>query len=322
MSESVDLKAVHDDAIEGDVEGYHEFLTSYKKHSKSLYGFVEGPDDISFYQSLVEANLCCDSWNLELFPCGGRKKVIATHGEMDWTKYDKKRIVFYVDLDFSDIVGDTSGIGEPNVYITDEYSIENRALNSMTFRRVLKEILGVKSGAILEYYCDLYQSELNSFKNLLHPVTCQIMHWRSSGIDAKLNKIKLSEIYSVKNCKVIQLLSDDAAVRIIHKQCAIALPKKHDVSKCARVLSKKNNISRYARGKFITWFFIEFIKSIQCDWSNMKFSGDSAPTERVSIGKKNALLIIAPRSRAPQSLKRFVNETHNSYIGMHVMSVV
>jgi hypothetical protein len=54
---------VHNQALEDVDEAYHEFLFSYQKNARWVYGFVEGKDDPVFYRHLIQSQLP-EEWSI------------------------------------------------------------------------------------------------------------------------------------------------------------------------------------------------------------------------------------------------------------------
>jgi len=75
---------IHAAALEEVNEAYHEFLLRYNAINLTVYGFVEGKDDPSFYRSVIDRFLP-DNWSVALFVSGNRKKVLDTEAAFDWT---------------------------------------------------------------------------------------------------------------------------------------------------------------------------------------------------------------------------------------------
>ena len=119
---------VHEQALAEVDEAYHTFLLLYSASNKCVYGFCEGKDDPTFYQSLIESKLP-NHWKVKIIPAGGKKKVIQAYHAFNWVRLNKEEICFYIDRDLDDYLGQRQQ-PENNVYITDDYSIENSIYDS------------------------------------------------------------------------------------------------------------------------------------------------------------------------------------------------
>ena len=118
--------------LRSDAPCYMEFLYRYDPKKKQVFAFYEGNEDSSFYHSIIKSSID-SSYELEEIVAGCKNNVIKLHNEFDWTIYNKKQIVFFVDRDLSYWLGLPAEYDE-NVFVTDEYSVENYAINTCGFK--------------------------------------------------------------------------------------------------------------------------------------------------------------------------------------------
>jgi hypothetical protein len=193
----------HERAVETANAVYHEFLLYYKAREPIVYGFIEGKDDLSFYKGLVEGRLP-ENWTLKLIPAGNRNKVCQTYSDIDWSRFPKKRICFFIDKDLVEFLPDRT-ISETNVYMTDMYSIENHLTSFPTFIRVLEEILNV-TGASEEELQTLqaaFQKSLSLFVDAMVPIMAQIILWRRGGKRPELDNIEVKAYFRFTRDKIV-----------------------------------------------------------------------------------------------------------------------
>jgi hypothetical protein len=105
-----DMLKVLSEAINDVNEGYHEFLLMYKKDAQCVYGFVEGKDDPSFYECLIEHQLP-EEWSITLIPSGNKKNVLDSFQRFNWNIFSKKRICFFIDRDLQDFLNSSQPLG-------------------------------------------------------------------------------------------------------------------------------------------------------------------------------------------------------------------
>jgi hypothetical protein len=79
----------------------HEFKIRFKKNSNTIYGFVEGKDDPSFYRGFIDNNIP-DNWHVELWCAGGKDNVLDIYSNFDWRSFHKRQILFFIDRDLSE----------------------------------------------------------------------------------------------------------------------------------------------------------------------------------------------------------------------------
>lgn len=118
---------------------YHRFLQKYKPREEQIYIFVEGDEDIAYYSHAIQQNFP----NLKIikFVAGDREKVLQINEYIDWGYYNKHQILFFVDKDMSYWMNMDLGLPD-NVYVTDEYSIENDIVKEHFFMDYLQDLCG------------------------------------------------------------------------------------------------------------------------------------------------------------------------------------
>ena len=132
---------IHNEAIQSVNSVYHEFLLRYKKSEKSIYSFFEGNDDPSFYRGFLEYVIPSDT-KLFIWPSGNKDRVIQLYDSFDWSRFSKQQILFFLDRDLSELLNHSLP-NDTNVYITDNYSIENDIVTLNTLDRVFKELFNL-----------------------------------------------------------------------------------------------------------------------------------------------------------------------------------
>lgn len=313
----MNMLETHDKALKGIQVPYHKFLLTYKKMKNHVYGFVEGKDDPAFYKGLINQMLPSD-WSVELFVAGNKKNVIKIHSTINWNYYPKKQIAFFVDRDLSIFI-DENIPKQPNIYMTDNYSIENDIINRATCDRILVEICRL-SGISTEdknNILDLFDKNLNQFLEEMVPIMAWIIYWKRLDLKPQLNNIEMKHIFSVSTNGIQKNQnpkSSNSIEEYIHSQCHIELDNGVNISTIEDEFRKGNVHLRFVRGKYVFWFFIEFIKIINRDIMKLTSSITEPPNINIQLSQKNGLAIIAPRVRIHESLKIFLNTTFGSYI--------
>ena len=309
---------VHDDALASKVESYHEFLTRYSKTAKVVYGFVEGKDDLSYYQGFVD-QILPDDWEVELWPAGNKNRVYGIYKDLDWRRFPKKRVCFFVDRDLSDLIPEKL-VTDINIYVTDDYSIENSIVKWGTCRRILTEICRFSDvdHNELDEVRNLFEKQLENFLKAMIPIMARILAWRRSQENVSLNKIDMRDLFSFsygqlqsKSCPKRY----SSPVKYTHAVCGLQLDPSVDVASLESELSKGKAYRRFTRGKYIFWFLAEFCRSV---WENAPvFFNLVQRSPKMNVGllsPKNGMTIGGNRSRLPQSLRKFLDETFCSYI--------
>lgn len=313
----MDMLETHEIALESDNVTYHEFLLCYKVRGKTVYGFVEGKDDPSFYRGLIENNLP-DGWEIKLIRSGNKDKVLKVFKKMDWSRYPKRRICFFIDRDLSEFLGGCAAQGD-NLYITDNYSIENEAINFRTMERILEEVfdmINFDPGEV-ESLRSLFEANLRTFSEAMVSVMAQILIWRRSGVNAGLDNIEPKEFFFFENGQIRlkqEFSSPEDRVRYAALRANANKSKNYELDATEYEFRQKKGPEKFIRGKYLLWFFVQCGKSIHQSTPLFCSRYKEAPKPRIGLGGKNAIIVIAPRVKCPSTLKTFIEYNYSEYI--------
>ncbi len=296
----------------------HEFKLRYKKNSNIIYGFVEGKEDPSFYRGFLENNLP-EKWSVELWPSGGKDNVLEIYSKFDWRSFDKTQILFFIDKDLSEYTQENLP-EETNIYVTDNYSIENGIVNSNTCDRVLREVCGF---SFLKYddaekIHIVFIEQLEFFQKSLITIMSDIIVWRKENRKACLNDIYMKHLFKIKNGIISPIEKPKNHINVsnyIHKQCNLETDNLEKSKNIAKQFKDNKDYLRLIRGKYLFWYLIEFCLSIYKDYKTLPFVDIvNKPKMVVNLSQSNGIVQIAPRSRIPNSLRYFFSQTIEKYI--------
>src|SRR5712692_4456285 len=308
---------VHAAALDKVSTSYHEFLLRYKAHARVVYGLVEGKEDPMFYRGQIEHNLP-NGWEVELIRSGNKEDVLKAFEIFDWSRFSPKRVCFFVDRDLSEFFPDKPQSAD-NLYVTDNYSIENEVATFGTLKRVLEEILNITelSHDETEKLKDLFEWNLALFREAMAPVMAQIVPWRRKGERPHLNDIPPKEFFQFADGK-ISLKGEfrTASSRVQHAAtCVKAKPAADDeLAKAEAEFRERQGIEKYVRGKYLLWFFVECALEIHRVIPKFCVRHSTPPKVRLSLGPGNAMIVVAPRVRCPTSLQSFLEYNYSQYI--------
>ncbi len=312
----MEMLAVHSAAIESKASAYHEFLLRYSRRSKVVYGFVEGRDDPTFYRGFIDL-LLPEDWTVELWPAGGKDQVYRIHRDVDWRRFPKMRVGFFVDRDLSRIISEKLP-ADSNIYVTTGYSIENDMVNKAMCQRVLSELCGFgKVGhAELERICVMFEQARETFLESMIPVMAWILSWKNSGARPNLNDIQMDDLFFFKNGCIYArptLESAESISRYVHTQCAVKFDPGVDIQHFIGKFKSSGGYRKYTRGKFLFWFLIEFCNAIHRDAGALFAGMSKSPKKNVTMSCSNGVAVIGPRARIPSSLREFIRSTYVAY---------
>jgi hypothetical protein len=308
---------VHAEALETSSGPYHEFLLMYQALKLIVNGFVEGKEDPSFYRGFIE-NALPDGWAIRLIRSGNRRAALDILITMPWERFPRRRICFYVDRDLSDYL-DQDCVTAENLYITDNYSIENDIVNSHAFGRVIEEVFGICdiNEDEREGICRQFEKNLQIFCEAMTPVMAQILIWRRSGVRAALTNIKPQMMFRFRDGRLeIADNYDMPMSRVNYAAHCVGLLASDDESlrNVEQEFREKSGLSRFVRGKYLLWLFVESAvavhRAIECYCTRYH----RPPRVRVTLGAGNAMTIVGPRAKVPESLKRFIEGNYLAYI--------
>ena len=166
---------------------------------KTVFIVVEGKDDITYYGTKAEFHIP-QGWKVSVIPAGNRKKVVETYYQLDWGTYSKSKVLFIVDRDLSEYTGEDTPIDE-NVYVTDNYAIENDVCTFGTFLKTLKYFAALNDvndedeNALMSFYLQLEQL----FYNIATPIMALILYWKKNNIKANYANVNFNNIFEIRS---------------------------------------------------------------------------------------------------------------------------
>lgn len=112
--------------LESSNVGFHRY--GEKKNHHSLFCFMEGKHDSDYYLSPIRA-ICGD--DVVIIDCNNKKGVLEVYDMVYKVDHIHYKLAFFIDRDFDD------SVGNPNIFETDCYSIENYYCTKDVFERIL-----------------------------------------------------------------------------------------------------------------------------------------------------------------------------------------
>lgn len=307
---------IHAEALGGASGPFHEFLLSYKAAGPIVYGFVEGREDPSFYRGFIEQALPT-GWSVRLIRSGNRDTVLTVLNQMPWGRFPRNRICFFVDRDLSAFL-EKEPLSAGNLYITDNYSIENDVVNSHVLERVLEEVLGVTGlkDSERDAIVQLFESNLASFCEAMAPVMAQILIWRRARTNASLDNIRPAQLFSFLDATIfVRGEFSSGTARVAYAAEAVKLTPSPDpeVQEAEEAFRALQGPKKFVRGKYLLWFFAEFAAALHGAIPKFCTRHKTPPRARLTIGAASAMAIVGPRARPPLSLREFLTANFVAY---------
>ena len=171
---------------------YIKILSQYKTDNDTLFCFVEGIEDISFYSQFIER--VRHSNEIKYIVCNGKENVIDNYNNLDWKFYDKKRVLFFIDKDFDDYIGNEL-IKDENVYITDLYSIENYLVDEYVLKKFIIDNCYIHDEEIIKLTVNNFKNQHIEYTNQLKMISAWMMYCRKNKFNVNFNDIKISDLF-------------------------------------------------------------------------------------------------------------------------------
>lgn len=179
----------------------HNIKTEYKRDEKKIYIVCEGREDLGYYGQVIKRKYA--DIQIKKQCAGGKEAVLNVYDAFDWNAYEKKRVLFFVDRDFSYWTGENQFI-DTNVYITDQYSFENDVVNADMFREVLEDFYGFANATdeelnrISEFYLERWQT---FYENSTY-IMAAVLVSNIVNKERLAKNIKIKKIIRIENEKV------------------------------------------------------------------------------------------------------------------------
>lgn len=279
---------------------------SNSSSSKKVYFIIEGKDDIPFYGTKADEYLP-DGWSLKIIPAGNRKKAVDAYRESNWSIYEKKRVLFFIDRDLSDYTSEDTP-SDYNVYVTQKYAIENELCTYDTFIKALKYYYGLNDMEDIDESTieHLFSTWWVSFSKLAEPIMAQILYWKFNNVNSNYANFKIQNVFEIKDSALQRdklLTSDDDIIKELFRQSGITYTP-IDTTTYKTLLNVRHTPEEYIRGKYVLAFFVKALLYIsQNSTTVLPSKKSSRPT--INVGYEDAVAKLCGIMRTPESLRTF-----------------
>lgn len=291
-------------AAKSETTVYTTFLQQYSKNNSAIHIFHEGKDDPSFYGNFLHSKVK-KSQKIFYYQSKNKDKVYENYKKINWSSYSRKRVLFFVDKDFQDILNISYPI-DSNIFVTSYYSIENYLVDKYVFSRSLRELIGLENEKFNSTISKQFIFGLMTFYNASLLLTAYILYHKKLGNPINLQNITISDIFRIDNdyivkrkSKILSLLDRKTGVSTINASKAIR--------ELVNELKRINNPKKYTRGKFELSYMISCLNMTPDILNVGKAQGEKKYKCCVSISNGNAIQILAPRIKQPKEMKEFLD---------------
>lgn len=299
-----------------------EFLIRYDPKKKQVFAFYEGDEDSSYYHSILKRSIDKDC-ELEELVAGCKDNVLKLQREFDWQRYRREQIVFFVDQDLSFWLEEPFDYGE-NVFVTDEYSVENYVVNSRGFRAWLIHFEGFAraSKEEIDNMVSEFETATIRFQEAMMPIMAQAVVAKRHDHSVSLSDFKLTRnhnlVFRIENGHLAFDLQQDP--RVLEKwkitdqdEAEIKMQSNHFITE----------IHHYSvRGKWLLCFMAEIGEFMRLNPNRFAPSlGDVKKLRPTcSVPAAECFSVIAPYclEPAPERLVAFLTSTYCVYCHQHI----
>jgi hypothetical protein len=307
-----------EESLLSDAPSYMEFLYRYDPKKKQVFAFYEGDEDSGFYHHFLKA-VIDDDCELEEIVAGCKNNVIKLQQEFDWKAYNIRQIIFFVDRDLSYWLDDPSQYGE-NVFVTDEYSVENYIVSQQGFASWLVHFEGFARASRKEINAMVseYETNIADFKQKMMPIMAEAVVAKRHDTAVSLSEFKISKNKSVffDICNGHINFEIDRGEKVLEKW---KLTAEHCAEISTQIVCFTEDIKHYSvRGKWLLCFMAEIGEYMRLNANifapSLKTAGKISPT--CSVPASQCLSALAPycTETIPVRLESFLNTTYRVYL--------
>lgn len=296
-----------------DAPSYIEFLYRYDPKKKQVFAFYEGDEDSSFYRNIIMKYIDQDC-ELEEIVAGCKNNVLKLQREFNWSLYNKDQIAFFVDRDLSFWLNESTEYGE-NVFVTDDYSVENYVANPRGFISWLVHFEGFARAKKkeLEYMVSEYESCNIIFQREMMPIMAQAVVAKRHDPTVSLSDYKPKTVFRYQNGHLSFTIEQNSSIL---KKWNLTDENKSEVDAQSKRFNEQ--IQCYSvRGKWLLRFMAEVGEYMRVNPAVFAPSlGNivkASPTCAVPVS--SCISAIAPYciESIPKRLQEFINDTYCKY---------
>lgn len=162
-----------------------------------------------------------------------------------------------------------------------------------------------------------FSSALVFFQESMVPIMAQILLWRRDGKKPCLNNIRPKDFFVFADgCIKLKAEFELVLSRLRHASKCVNLQPSHttELFSAEAEFRQYQGAEKFVRGKYMLWFLVEFALEVHRSLSLLITRFTASPKVKISIGPGNAMVVLAPRVRCPESLQRFLEGTYGQYI--------
>jgi len=288
---------------------WNGFIMEYRPECRSIFLFHEGRTDPAFYCGFVD-QVKPQGFDVRMVRCGNKREVIKQVEDFRSRYKDDPRVLFFVDKDHDDLVGNKAVVDYVHLYTTRAYSIENYICSQSVLSRYLVEVVGLPDmDDRVRRIVAQYEKNRDALYFAGLPVMAWIIAAREMFSTVNINNIKTSKLFDLDNDLVPQLLGGREGAFDYLARTTGGHDRQQWVpdDRVEAAISKIEGLEpqTWFRGKQELWYFVKFINSV----AEALRGSNGVPKRKVVLSENDAIATLGPRAPCPPCLQEFLGRT-------------
>lgn len=307
----MNILETHENALSCPIVYFHKFMNKYKKDDGRVYIFCEGNADLGYYGSSIKRTYPDVEIEKAFVEC--KNNVLAVYKMINWSAYDKNRVLFFVDRDIDYWLDKDSRLDE-NIYVTDEYSFENDAVSLEMFMECLEDVYGFtnanedEKADIKKFY---FEKTVQFIKGSYYLMAALVVSYIKTNMHYG-KEIKLSKLIDIGFPSIWkEKVSDKNSSAYILDKLRLCESDEELISLYEKRFNQDEE--HYSiRGKWRYEFMVKLLDYILENGDKFAASlyGTSIkePKKLFDLSERGGMTYLGPRIKTPESLKHFIVE--------------
>lgn len=268
------------------------------------YCFVEGEEDITFYQDKLSK--IDEQLKYEFIKSDGKEKILKLEDIVNNKLWSKYKIMLFVDKDYDNTYN------YKNIFVTDVYSIENYFVTNNVLEKILKYSFYIDNQDVVNSIIKRYEElQIEYHKILLKINTFLKLQQIKENTNRRNKKLHLNQI-KIKD--IVEIKLSGISLKKDLKKCMESLHDYYEFNKEEFIqVSKSFETSRYPydfRGKYEIHFLENYLELIvnelKKDNNIFKFK------KKITYHNSDFIRKFTMYAESPKNLKRYVKYMINA----------
>lgn len=262
-----------------------------------------------------------DDVPVKYIACNGKQNVIDNYNDIDWSFYDKKRVLFFIDKDFDDYIGKEI-INDNNVFVTDCYSIENYLVDEIILEKFIVDNCLITNESVIKLAIENFRKQHIMYVKQLKMISAWMMYCRKNSFDVSFNEIKMSDLFEIDENGILKkksLCSYGSKFQYLCDKTNTNHFDSEGIRHYYDLINRESKPNKFIRGKYELYFMFMYLKYISEKVVNeiskeVKEHNKSArrqdkivrPKSTIQIKEENIFQVLYNKTKVPEKLKTFI----------------